>query len=58
MSKRYTQDELLDDQVAQVMVRMGDRFATRLGRDSDALISAHRQCAGTLARPLQKAGGT
>ena len=43
-----TADELLNDQVSQVIERMGDRFAARLGLDAEALITAHQQYARTL----------
>lgn len=35
--------------ITQVMVRMGDRFATRLGLDAEALVSAHQQYVVALA---------
>lgn len=35
-------DEFLSDQVTQVMMRMGDRFATRLGLDAQAILEAHQ----------------
>lgn len=35
-------DEFLSDQITQVMTRMGDRFATRLGLDAQAILEAHK----------------
>lgn len=49
-----TQGELLGDQVTKVMLLMGERFATRLGLDSEALMSTHREFIGTLAQSAQK----
>ena len=50
-----TQGELLGDQVTQVMLLMGERFAARLGLDPEALMNAHREYIGTLSQPPQRA---
>ena len=39
------------------MQLMGERFATRLGLDPEALMSAHQEYVGTLSQPSQKAEG-
>lgn len=53
-----TQDELLGDQVTQVMLRMGDRFATRLGLNADMLVSSHRHYVDALAQAKQETHAT
>ncbi len=41
-------DDMLDDRIVQVMERVGDRFATRLSLDNQAIMNAHNACVNRL----------